>query len=276
MTATSQSEADPTPPARRPPDAVRQVVVIAAFVFMIVGDAVGLGALGGTPIQDAQGGSFSPDASYLTPATGAFAIWTPIYLGLAVYTVWQALPAQRTSPRQRAMGWLVAVTMVCNGLWLVTVQLLSVWATVAVVVLLLAALVAAYLRSVRTRRPDAGVVDAVLIDGVTGLHLGWAALATVANLGAALTVTVPASWVAAADWLGVLVLAAVAAIGLAVSRAGGWRIAPVLAIGWGLAWLAVARLGGEPASIAIGTAAIAAAVVVVGVPLVARLRRGAA
>jgi len=174
------------------------------------------------------------------------------------------------------MGWLVAVTMVCNGLWLVTVQLLSVWATVVVVVLLLAALVAAYLRSVRTRRPSAGVVDAVLIDGVTGLHLGWAALATVANVGAALTVTVPASWVAAADWLGVLVLAAVAAIGLAVSRAGGWRIASVLAIGWGLAWLAVARLGGEPASAAIGAAAIVAAVILVGVPVVARLRRGTA
>ena len=96
-------------------DVTRQILVIAAFVFMIIGDAVGLGAFGGTPIQDAQGGSFSPDTSYLTPATEAFAIWTPIYLGLAIYVIWQALPSQRARDRQRSLGWLIALTMVLNG-----------------------------------------------------------------------------------------------------------------------------------------------------------------
>ena len=146
-------------------DVTRQILVIAAFVFMIIGDAVGLGAFGGTPIQDAQGGSFSPDTSYLTPATEAFAIWTPIYLGLAIYVIWQALPSQRARDRQRSLGWLIALTMVLNGLWLVTVQFLSVWATVVCIILLLAALVITYLRAVRTREPADGWLDGILIDG---------------------------------------------------------------------------------------------------------------
>ena len=254
-------------------DVARQILVIAAFVFMIIGDAVGLGAFGGTPIQDAQGGSFSPDTSYLTPATEAFAIWTPIYLGLAIYVIWQALPSQRARDRQRSLGWLIALTMVLNGLWLVTVQFLSVWATVVCIILLLAALVVTYLRAVRTREPADGWLDGILIDVVTGLHLGWVTLATVANIAAALTATVPSDWESAASVVGVLVLVVVAAVALGLSASGGWRIAPVLSIAWGLGWLAVARLLGDLMDVPIGITAIVVAVIVLIVPIVARLMR---
>ncbi len=254
-------------------DVVRQIAVIAAFVFMIVGDAVGLGAFGGTPIQDAQGGAFSPDASYLTPATQAFGIWTPIYLGLAAYTVWQALPGQRARERQRSMGWLIALTMVLNGAWLVTVQFWSVWTTVVAILALVVALSVTYVRAVRTRRVSDGWLDAALIDVVTGLHLGWVTLATVANIAVALTVTVPAEWVGAASVLGVIVLAVVGGIALAISAFGGWRISAMVSIAWGLSWLAVARLGGEPSSVVIAVTALAVAVVVLVLPGVMRLRQ---
>lgn len=253
-------------------DILRQSVVIAAFVFMIIGDAVGLGAFGGTPIQDAQGGSFSPDASYLTPATTAFGIWTPIYLGLAVYTVWQALPGQRSSARQRAVGWPIAVTMVLNGLWLVTVQFLSIWATVVCIVLLLVALLVAYLRAIRTRRIEDGALDAALIDGVTGLHLGWVTLATVANVSAALTATVPAAWEDAASVVGVIVLVVVGAIGLGLSGRFAWRLAPVVSIAWGLTWLGVARLAGDLESAPIAITAFVVAAIVLLVPAILRIR----
>lgn len=258
-------------------DIARQIAVIAAFVFMIVGDAVGLGAFGGTPIQEAQGGSFSPDASYLTPATQAFGIWTPIYLGLAVYTVWQALPGQRTRSRQRSVGWLIALTMVLNGLWLVTVQFLSVWATVVCILLLLVALVFTYLRAVHTRHREDGWFDGLVVDAVTGLHLGWVTLAAVANIAAALTASVPDEWAGAASTAGVIVLIVVGFIALGVSAAGRWRVAPALAISWGLVWLAVARLTGELANVPIGATAIVVAAIVLLLPvLVAVLRERAA
>lgn len=253
-------------------DILRQIAVVSAFVFMIIGDAFGLGAFGGTPIQDAQDGAFSPNASYLTPATQAFGIWTPIYLGLAAYTVWQALPGQRTRERQRRMGWPIALTMVLNGAWLVTVQVWSVWATVVSIMVLLAALSFAYLRAVRSRRREDGFWDAALIDVVTGLHLGWVTLATVANIAVALTVTVPADWEGAASVLGVLVLVIVGVIALALSAVCRWRTAAMVSIAWGLSWLAVARIGGEPQSVLIGVTALAVAIVVLVVPGVMRLR----
>ena len=198
--------AAPSSASATPRDLVRQIVVISAFSFMIIGDAVGIGAFGGTPIQDAVGGAFDPDASYLTPATSAFSIWSLIYL-------------------------------------------------------------------VRTRQPQDRIVATALLDGATGLHLGCATLATVANVAAALTATGPASWGDAADVVGVVMIVVVVVIALVLAAWSRWSLAPGLAIGWGLVWLAVARLGGDLHSTPIGVAAIGAAGIVVLVPAGMRVLR---
>ena len=276
MASAAASTPASTPASTTTRDLVRQIVVISAFCFMIIGDAVGIGAFGGTPIQDAVGGAFDPDASYLTPATTAFSIWSVIYLGLLGYTVWQALPSQRPNARQRVVGWWIALTMVLNGGWLVAVQFAGddgVWATVVVLALLVAALCVAYVKIVRTRQPHDGIVATALYDGATGLHLGWATLATVANIAAALTATAPESWADAADVVGVVVIAVVVVIALALAAWSRWSVAPGLAIGWGLVWLAVARLSGDLHSTPIGVAAIVAAVLVVIVPVGLRVLR---
>ncbi len=265
--------ATPPPPTPRPSDLVRQIAVISAFVFDLIAVWVGVGGLGGTSVEEAQGGALAADATYLAPAGPAFSIWSIIYLGLAGYVVWQALPAQRASARHRAVGWWIALSIVLNGLWLVSVQLLPLWSTVVVIVLLLAVLCVAFQRAVASRMPDGGFIDVVLVDGTTGLHLGWVSLATVANIAAWLTAIGPTSWADAADTWGIGVIAVVALVGILVAWISGWRVAPGLALGWGLSWLAVARLEGQPHSEPIGYAALGAAVVVTVIPLlVAGLR----
>lgn len=255
-------------------DLARQIVVISAFCFMIIAAMVGTGLLGGTPVQDLQNGALDADASYLAPARPAFSIWTVIYVGLFAYTVWQALPRQRSRLRQRALGWLIAGTMVLNGLWLVTAQFATLPLTVLAIVLLLALLCVTFRRTVV--QPGRGVTDALLIDGVTGLHLGWVTLATVANTSAWLTTFVPESAGDAAAVWGVLVLIVVAVIGIAIAWASGWRIAPGLALAWGLSWLAVGRLAFEPENTVIGVTAIVVAVLVIVVPLVGAVLHRAA
>lgn len=252
----------------RPLDLLRQIAVLAAVSFMLIAAMVGVGLFGGTPVQDLQGGALDSDASYLAPAGNAFSIWSVIYLGLIAYAVWQALPAQRTNDRQRALGWLVAVTAVLNGTWLVVAQFATLGLTVAAIFVLLAALCVTFVRAVQTRMPRDGVADSVLLDGVTGLHLGWVTLATVANTAALLTQSGPADWQSAADAWGITVVVAVGAIAMALAWASRWRVTPALAIAWGLTWLAVARLDGEPRSGAIAVAAIVVAAVVALVPLV--------
>lgn len=255
------------PTEARSLDLVRQIVVISALVFMLIAAMVGVGVFGGTPIAEAQGGALAADATLLAPATPAFSIWSVIYTGLAAYTVWQALPAQRTSARQRSMGWWIALSMVLNGLWIVTVQVFTLWGTTLAIFVLLAALCITFQRAVVTRMPRGGFIDSLLVDGVTGLHLGWVAVASVANVTAWLTAIGPTDWADHAEAWGIAVIVVVAVIGLAIAWASGWRVAPGLALGWGLVWIAVGRLADQPRSEEIGIAAIVAAVAVVGTPL---------
>ncbi|KAA9107887.1 TspO/MBR family protein [Microbacterium rhizomatis] len=255
-------------PETRSLDLTRQIVVISAMVFMIIAAMVGTGLFGGTAVQDLQGGALDADSTYLAPARPAFSIWSAIYIGLVAYTIWQALPGQRARDRQRAMGWWIALTMVLNGLWLVTAQFGTLLLTVIAIVVLLVALCITFRMSVLTRTTGDGFVDSLLIDGVTGLHLGWVTLATVANITAWLTTIGSPEWASAATVWGILVLIVVLLVGLSISWRSGWRIAPALALAWGLTWLAVARLTGEPQSPAIGITALVVAAVILIVPVV--------
>lgn len=245
-------------------DLVRQVVVISAAVFMLIAAMVGTGLFGGTAVQDLQNGALDADSTYLAPARQAFGIWSVIYVGLIGYTIWQALPGQRSSVRQRELGWWITATMVLNGLWLVIAQFGTLLMTAIGIIVLLIALGLTFRVAVITRKTGDGFLDALLIDGVTGLHLGWVTLATVANITALVTQSAPASWEDAATAWGIAVLVVVAIIGVAIAIMSGWRIAPGIALAWGLTWLAVARLTAEPSSTGIGvTAAIVAVIVLV-------------
>lgn len=238
----------------------RQSLIIAAAAFMLIAAAVGAGAFGGASVDDLQDGALSAQGSYLAPAGPAFSIWSLIYLGLLAYTVWQALPAQRTDARQQAVGGWIALSMVLNGLWLVTARFLTLWLTVLVIALLLATL--ARIIVLLGRFPAKNLADRILTDGANGLHFGWVTIATVANTAAWFTQMAPESWVEQADIWAVAVLVVVAVIGVAAALVTG-RIAPALATAWGLVWLAVGRFTDAPESVPTGIAALVVAVVLV-------------
>ena len=60
-------------------------------------------------------------------------------------------------------------------------------------------------------------------------------------------------------------------IGIALAVWDRGRIAPTLSLGWGLAWIAVARLTDEPSSTVVGVTAIIATVAVVLVTVAVRV-----
>jgi hypothetical protein len=251
-------------------DRARQIAVIAATCFMLVAAMVGTGLFGGTSVQDLQDGALAADGSYLAPAGPAFSIWTLTYLGLIAYAVWQALPGRASDPRQRSLGWGIALSEVLNGLWLVTAQFTTLPITVLAIALLLVVLGVVFRRVVLSA--TGGWVESALVDGVTGLHLGWVTLATVANVSAWLTQIAPPEWVAGAEVWGLVVLVVVALLGCGIGWSGRGRHAPAAALAWGLAWLAVGRIGGEPASTTLGIAAIVVAVLIVVVTVIRRVR----
>jgi hypothetical protein len=254
-------------------DVLRAAVVTVSEVACLAGSLVGAGVLGGPPVAQAAGGALSADATLIAPAGSAFGIWSVIYLGLAIYTVWQWLPGQLHAPLHRRIGWLVAASMLLNAAWLLVVRAGWLVARVAVVVALV--LVLGLLIGRRVQLRAGGVLDAVIVDGTFGLYVGWVSVATCANITAVLVAAgvTPEPGIAAAAAVVVLVVAL--GIGLLLIRSSRGNPAIPAAMAWGIGWIAVGRLTGEPASTITGVAAIvvAVALIVAGVLGVLRGRR---
>jgi len=251
-------------------DVVRQVIVMISAVIAVVGSFIGSGAAGGTPIQDAAGGALAADATTIAPAGPAFSIWSVIYVGLIAYAIWQLLPRQRSAPRQRVLGYPIAVTLLLNAAWILSIQFGALALSVPIIVVLLAALIYTFFLTLRTR--PTGVVEAVVADGTVGLYLGWVCVATAANITAFLVDAGFTGWGIPRDAWSVAVVVVAGAVGVLLAVRGRGRLAPAASLGWGLAWVAVARLGGEPYSIATGVAAIVAVVVVIVTTVAIRVR----
>lgn len=240
-------------------DQVRRVAVIAAEVFCVVGTLFGIGVIG-TRVEESSGGALAATATLVAPAGPAFSIWTPIYVGLLAYAVWQALPVNAVRARVRSTGWLAAASMVLNAAWLLVTQQGWIWASVVVIVAL--ALTLGTLVERLTLEPASTTWDRVLLDGTFGLYLGWVAVATCANITAALVDSGVDLGATANQVAAVAVLAVAAGLGVLFARRLGGRWAVAAAMAWGLAWIAVGRLGDEPRSVATGIAGIVAALVV--------------
>ncbi|MEJ5943985.1 tryptophan-rich sensory protein [Pseudokineococcus basanitobsidens] len=262
-------------------DRTRRWVVLGAAVVAVVVSTVGSGAFGGTPVDEAAGGALSATATLVAPAGPAFSIWGVIYAGLVAYAVWQLVAARPDDARQRAAGWWLVASLLLNAAWITVVQAGSVGVSVVVIAALAAVLGVALARLQRTE--PRGWPEALLVDGVTGLYLGWVLVATVANVSAWLAQAgVGGLGLGEATWA-VVVLVVAAAIGVGVCRGTG-RLAPALSLGWGLAWVAVGRSSGPDSSavvavvaavlsVAVVAAVLSVAVVVAGVAARARRAR---
>ncbi len=260
------------PPAHRATtsDRVRQVVVLVGAVVAIVAATIGSGAFGGQPIAEAADGALSATATPVAPDSPAFAIWSVIYAGLAVFAVVQALPRNATDPRLRAVAWWVLASMLLNALWIGVVQAGSVGASVAVIVVLLAVLARVFVTLVHLAHT--GAVASTVTDVTVGLYLGWVSIATLANTAAFLAAAdVGELGLGATTW-SVILVAAGGLLAVAYALYGSSSptiVIPVgLAMAWGLTWIGIGRTDGPLVDETVATAAFVAAAVALLAPLV--------
>jgi hypothetical protein len=261
-------------------DRARQGVVLVGALVAVAAAAIGSGAFGGQPIEQAAGGALSAEATVVAPDNPAFRIWSVIYLGLVVTAVLQALPGRATDPRWRATAWWVLASMALNAAWIGVVQAGWLWASVAVIAALLVVLGVLVHHLVRHERTR--TLDGVVVEATVGLYLGWVSVATLANVAAALAASeVGDLGLGATGWGAVLVLVGAAVAVAVASRTAPRRpviaVATGLATGWGLAWIAVARDQGplvdDTVALAATVGAAVAALVPVILVLTARRRR---
>lgn len=250
---------------------MRRLFVTVSALVAAVGVLMGTGLLG-QEVDESTGGALSDEATLIAPAGPAFSIWSLIYVGLAAYVIWQWLPRNASTGRERAIGWWAGISLLLNGGWLFVTQADLIWGSVAVI-LALAVSLGFIVRGLQAH-PEDSVAGRLIVDGTHGLHLGWVTAATCANIAAA---GAASGWQpdgSLEDVLAVIVIVVAIGLGVLYQRVFGPRLAIALALAWAFTWIAVGRGQGEPPSTTVLIAAVVAAVVTLVVWLLAVRAQG--
>ena len=219
-------------------DRTRQLVNVIVTVITVAINALA----NALPINGQNTGEISDRFQvYFVPAGYVFSIWGVIYLGLLAFAIYQALPAQRSNPHLRRIGYLYALSGVMNSLWILLWHYELFPLTLVVMLVLLGSLIAIYLRlGIGPVQVSAAVRWLVHIP--FSIYLGWITVATIANATALLNYwgwngapLSPEAWA-------VIMLVAAAVIAAAVGITRG-DIAYIAIIVWAFVGIAVKHSG---------------------------------
>ncbi len=234
------------------------VIVVTLATIAINGLATGL------PLNGQSTGDISDRfPSLFTPAGYVFSIWGVIYLGLLAYMVYQALPAQRTNPRLRSIGWPYIVSGIANSVWIFLWHYNQFGWSLVVMIVLLLSLIVIY-RRLAPFTPGVSAAERWTTHIPFSIYLGWITVATVAN---AATVLLDWNWSGAplspAIWA-IVMIAVATGLGL-IFALREVNPAYVLVLVWAFAGIAV-KQSATPAVAwtAIGAAILLAVAVVAG------------
>ena len=164
-------------------DIFRQLAVVFTTIYALVLN----GAANALPLNGRNTASISDSFHVLfVPAGYVFSIWGLIYAALLAYTIYHSLPAHRANPRLRRTGWLVAASSLANGTWIYFWHFGYYALTLATMLVLLALLIAIYLR-LGVGRTVFSSVERWTVAFMSSLYLGWITVATMANATALLS-----------------------------------------------------------------------------------------
>lgn len=210
--------------------------------------------------------------SLFTPAPYTFSVWGVIYLLLAAFVVYQALPRARADERVARARPLFVLSCLFNIAWLVSWHALAISVSELLMLGLLLTLITLYLRIGTWREATVGWQRWVL-DVPFAVYLGWISVATIANT-AIFLVDLGVDAGGAAVAITIVMIAAAALLGLlGLMSRRDWAYALVIA--WGLGGVSAAQ-SGQTASISIAALVGAALLAVLAlVTAVARSRRAA-
>jgi len=122
----------------------------------------------------------------VTPAGYVFSIWGVIYILLGVFVVYQAQEKNKGKEFQKRIGWLFVMSSLANIFWIFLWQYEYLPLSVVLIFLLLASLVAIYLRLAIGKKSSVGIQERIAVHLPFSVYLGWITVATIADVAAAL------------------------------------------------------------------------------------------
>lgn len=123
----------------------------------------------------------------ITPAGWAFSIWGLLFLGSALYAVWQALPAQRNNPLLDKIGWYSAVALAAQGAWATYTQWANLTVISAIIISVSLGALLAILRALVAVRRRFTKGERWLVVPVFSALAAWLSAASIVNIAATLT-----------------------------------------------------------------------------------------
>jgi translocator protein len=231
-------------------DILRQVLTVLAVLVTLTVNVLA----NALPINGQTTAAVSDSFPVLfVPAGYVFSIWGLIYLGLIAFTVYQALPSQRTNEALRGIGWLFILSCVANSVWIFLWHYELFPLTVLVMLALLVLLIAIYLR-LDIGRAQVSTLERWMVHVPFSIYLGWITVATIANITDLLYYLRWDGWGIAPDVWAITMLAAATAIAalMALTRAD---VAFLLVLVWAFTGIAVKQSATPSVAIAAGIAA---------------------
>jgi len=231
------------------------------------------GLAGSTTILGGKSTAEISDANptLITPAGYVFSIWGIIYILLGIFVVFQALPSQKGKGYQERIGWLFVLSSLLNIAWLFLWQFEYLSLSVVLMFLLLATLIAIYLR-LNIGKSAVPLREKLAVHVPFSVYLGWITIASIANVSVTL---VSVGWdgfgINQETWATLIIIIALLITLLVVATRKD--IAYGLVVIWALLGIAVKQSGNQNI---VTTTEISAAVIVIALALsilISRLRR---
>ncbi|MGB9676041.1 MAG: TspO/MBR family protein [Candidatus Bathyarchaeales archaeon] len=156
---------------------------ILAFAVMVIVN----GLAGSTTIIGGKNTAQISDANptLITPAGYVFSIWGIIYILLGIFVFYQASPKQKVKEFREKVGYLFIASSVLNIVWIFLWQFEYLIFSVVVIFLLLATLIAIYLR-LGIGKSTVPLREKIAFHAPFSVYLGWITIASIANVATAL------------------------------------------------------------------------------------------
>ena len=214
-------------------DRLKSVLVIAATIgVMAFNWLAAKGILGGID----TGAISDKYPTRITPAGYAFSIWSLIYLGLIVFSIYQVLP--RNLARFRSVRTVYILSCAANCAWLYFWHHEAILVCLAVIFVLLASLAFINIRLQNTESSGEYWLGKVPF----GLYFGWVTVATILNATIALVYLNVRVSDSTANLSGAALILIAATLGVIIR----WKMKNYfypLAIAWALTAIAVKQSG---------------------------------
>ena len=214
---------------------IRQILVILSTAGVIIINYLGAtGSLNNTSVGDIS----DKYPTLITPADYAFSIWGLIYLGMILFSIYQALPSQTAKPHFLRTRTVYIASCVANCAWIYFWLHEQILIAAAVLFILLAALAFINLNL----KGANSIAETWLARVPFGIYFGWVTVASILNAAVALTFAgVEASNTTATIWAGILICAA-AILGVLIRWKLGIAVYAVT-VAWALTAIAVKQSG---------------------------------